>query len=197
MELEELKGTWTELEERLKKNEMLNKHIMEEMLNKKSKKSLNRLINVDFLSLIGVLLLIPVYIGLCNNPYFVSFFSTKIFSIGMAVFCVLSAIWYSYKLKCVMKIDLSKPVKDNMYSVNKYAVIVKQEKLAAYFVIPLVALLCAYSYYDMKVSLSLWVFLIIMFSIGIVITYWGYKRFYEPNIQTIKKGLEEMKELEE
>ena len=197
MELDDLKGTWTVLEERLKKNEMLNKQIMEEMLRKKSKKSLNRLINVDFLSLIGILLLIPVCIWLYNNPYIANFFSTKIFSIGMIIFCLFSAIWYSYKLKCVMKIDFSKQVKDNTYSVNKYTVMVKQEKLITYILFPILGLLCVFCYYEQKVSFLLWIFLIIMFVIGIAIMYFVYKRFYDPNIQSVKDGLEEMKNWEE
>jgi hypothetical protein len=198
MELSELKNTWTILEEQLKKNEMLNKQMVQKMLYKKSNKSLNRLINIDFFGLVLMLLLIPVCIWLYNIPKLENIISLKIFSVAMTIICILAAIWYVYKLKYAMKIDFSKNVKDNMYCMNKYTILLKKEKLATYFVLlPIVTLLGAFCYYELKASFSLWIFLIIAIISAIVGEYWLYKRYYDTNIQTIKKSLDEMKELEE
>ena len=198
MELSELKNTWVVLEEQLKKNEMLNKQIIQEVLQKKSSKSLNRLINIDFVGLVVMLLAIPACIWLYNIPWLENILSTKIFSIVMTVICILAAIWYAYKLNYMMKINISNNVKDNMYCVNKYAIMLKKEQLATYFgLLPIVALLGAFCYYELKASFSLWVFLIVALTVGIVGEYWLYKRLYDTNIQSIKKSLDEMKELEE
>jgi uncharacterized protein (DUF983 family) len=198
MELDDLKGTWTVLEERLKKNEMLNKQIMEEMLRKKSKKSLNGLINLDFFGLVVMLLVIPICIWLYHAPYFANLLSLKIFSVSMTVFFFLLAIWYCYKLRCAMKIDFSKQVKSNMSCVSNYAVLLKWEKLATYFVLlPVVGLSAGFLYYELNASFSLWVFLIVALIIAIIGEYWLYKRFYDANIQSVKEGLEEMKNWEE
>jgi len=198
MELEELKNRWTGLEKQLKKNETLNTQIIQGMLYKKSNKSLNKLINIDFFGLAAMLLVIPVCIWLYNHPYLANFLSTKIFSVVVIVICVLAAIWYCCKLKYAMKIDFSKQIKDNMHIVNKYTVMLKQEKLATYFgLVPILGLLGGFCYYEAKVSFSLWIFLIVGLAFGIIAEYWLYKRFYDTNIQSIRESLDEMKELEE
>jgi len=198
MELSELKNTWTVLEEQLKKNEMLNKQIVQEVLYKKSNKSLNRLINVDFIGLIVVLVAIPVCIWGYNQPGIENILSVKIFFIAMAVICMLTAAWYVYKLKYALKINFSKNVKDNIYCINKYTILLKKEKLATYFgLVPIITLLGAFCYYELKASFSLWVFLIVAITFAVVAEYWLYKRYYDTNIQSIKKSLDEMKELEE
>jgi len=97
-----------------------------------------------------------------------------------------------------MKIDFSKSVKDNLYCVNKYNLMIKKEKIANYFVlIPVVYLLCILFYYEANANLSWWVFLVVALTIGVIITYWMYKKIYDANIQSIKKSLEELSELEE
>jgi len=198
MELSELKNTWTVLEEQLKKNEMLNKQIVQEVLYKKSNKSLNRLINVDFIGLIVMLLAIPACIWLYNIPGMGNVLSIKVFSVAMTIICALGAIWYVYKLKYALKIDFSKNVRENMCCINKYTILLKKEKLATYFgLVPIVTLLGAFCYYELKASFSLWVFLIVAITFAVVAEYWLYKRYYDTNIQSIKKSLEEMKELEE
>jgi hypothetical protein len=196
MELNELKNTWTVLEEQLKKNEMLNKQIIQEMTYKKSNKSLNRLINVDFLGLAVMLLLIPVC-GWCYM-WLKHVLSARILLSVASVACILGVIWYVYKLKNLLKINFSKEVKQNMYVINKYIILVRKEKLATYFVLtPILGLLCAFCYYELKASFSLWIFLIAALTLGMVAEYWLYKRYYDANIQSLRKSLEEMKELEE
>jgi hypothetical protein len=198
MEISELKNTWTVLEEQLKKNEMLNKQIVQEMVYKQSNKSLNRLINVDFMCLIVMLLMIPVCIWLYKIPGYENILSIKILCGVMVLICISAAIWYGYKLKNLTKINFSKEVKQNMYAMNKYIIMLKKEKLATYFVLaPILGLLSAFCYYELKANFALWIFLIVVLTVAIVAEYWLYKRFYDTNILSIRKSLDEMKELEE
>lgn len=198
MEVNELKNTWTVLEEQLKKNELLNKQVIQEMTVKKSNKSLNRLINMDFLCLVIVLLCIPLcvwgYKGHCCG----NILSANILGIALLAVCIISVFWYAYKLTILMKINFSKEVKQNMYAINKYIILLKKEKLITYFIlIPVLGILAAFLYYELKANFTLWIFLIAMLIVAVVGEYWLYKRYYDTNIQSLRKSLEEIKELEE
>ncbi|MCL2040476.1 MAG: hypothetical protein FWG84_00360 [Bacteroidales bacterium] len=191
-ELNELKNTWTVLDEQLKKNETLNKQILQTMLHKKSNKSLSKLSNTDFISAILLLLFIPFCIWLYNSLYFGVFLSVKILSITGIALCIIWLMWYYYKLKYLMKIDFSKNVKDNMFCVNRYEIMIKYEKIASYIQALVIAFLCAFCYYEFQVGVSLWTFLFVCMTIGAVISYWVYRKIYDINIQSIKKSLESL-----
>ena len=198
MELHELKNTWTVLDEQLKKNEMLNKQIIQEMLQKTSKTSLNRLINTDFVSLAVWLLAIPVSIWGYQLPRFENFIFPKILFAVIAITSLLILIWSYFPLKNLIKIDFSKSVKNNMYHINNYAIMLKREKMAVYFgLVPVYYLLGILCYYEVKANFSYWTFLIVALLFGIVMTCWMYKRIYDTNIQSIKQSLEELKALED
>jgi len=198
MELDELKTTWTALEQQLKKNETLNKQILLEMLRGKSNKSLNKLRNHDFTSIIIWLLFIPFGIWLYTNHVLMHYISVKILAIVLVMNSAVGIIWGYDKLKYLMKIDFSKNVKDNMFGVNKYDVMIKQEKVVGYCVLmPMVYFLISYCYYEFNADISSWTFLIVCMIVGVVLTFWSYKKIYDPNIQSIKKSLDELKELVE
>jgi len=199
MELDELKNTWMVLDEQLKKNEMLNKRIVQEMLYKKSNKSLSWLINMDVLGIILLPLFIPLCIWLYGYSKFHYPLSAKILFVVCVVTCILGTIWTCYKvLRYLIKIDFSKNISDNIHYVNEYAILIKKEKIVSYFVvIPTFSLLGILSYYELKVNLSLWIFLVVALIFGVIVTYWSYKKIYDSNIQSIKKSLEELSELKE
>ena len=198
MELDELKTTWMALETQLKNNETLNKKLLLEMLQKKSSKSLGRLVNYDFFGVILLLLYILLGIWLYNATGFFGYYtSVKVLAIACITVSAIGIFWHYDKLKYLIKINVSKSVKDNMYCVNKYDVMIKQEKVANYCLIPVMFSLGAYCYYEFNAGISSWMFLIVAMTIGIVLTIWMYKKIYDPNIQAIKKGLDELKELNE
>ncbi|MCL2246433.1 MAG: hypothetical protein FWC10_04900 [Lentimicrobiaceae bacterium] len=200
MELDELKNRWTVLEKQLKKNEILNKQLVLGMLHKKSDKSLNRLINTDVISIIIYFLLIPVGIWYYNVkfPSMGALLSLKIFAIAVISVAVMGIIWISYKLRYLKKIDFLKSIKDNMYCITKYAMMIKQEKLASYYLVaPVIFISGAFVYYELKVTLSFWSILIVALIAGLIISVWMYKKIYDSNIQSIKLNLEELRELEE
>jgi len=199
MELDELKNTWLVLDEQLKKNEMLNKRIIQEMLYKKSNKSLSWLMNTEFSSIIILPLVILLCIWQFNEPRFQQHALSKILIVAVLTICILGIIWQSYKiLKYLVKINFSKSIKDNIKYVNKYAILIKKEKIMAYFVvIPVFSLFGIFYYYELKVNFSYWIFLIIVLSLATIAAYWSYKKIYDANIQSIKKSLEELNELKE
>ena len=194
-ELNELKNTWTVLDEQLKKNETLNKQILQTMLHKKSNKSLSKLSNTDFISVIVLLLVIPFCIWLYNSLYFKIFLSVRILSVTGIIFSVMGLILYYYKLKYLIKMDFSNNVKDNMFCVNRYEIMVKYEKIASYIQLPIIASLAAFCYYEFRAGFLSWTFLFVCVAIGVAITLWMFKKFYYTHIQSIKKNLLEMKQL--
>ena len=199
MELDELKNTWMVLDEQLKKNEMLNKRIVQEMLYKKSNKSLSWLINMDVLGIILLPLFIPLCIWLYKYSKFHYLLSSRILLVvGMAT-CILGTIWSCYKvLKYLIKIDFSKSISDNIHYVNSYNILIKKEKIVSYcIVLPVYLALAIFYYYELKVNFSYWTFLIVVFLSLTVVIYWAYKKIYDANIHSIKKSLEELKELKE
>ena len=196
MDLHELKNTWTVLDEQLKKNEMLNKQIIQEMLQKKSNKSLNKLVNTCFFNLSVWLLAIPFSIWGYHLPKFESFLFPKILFAAIIITTIPVITWGCFQLWHLMKIDFSKSVKDNIHSVNKYTIMLKKEKIATYFgLIPIYYILGILCYIELRTDFLYWVFLIVACLFGILLTYWTYKRFYDANIQVIKKSLEELDEL--
>ncbi len=198
MELEELKNVWTSVDERLKENEMLNKRMVQEMLNNKSNKSLNKLVNTEMFNIIVLLLALPLCIWLLNFR-FGNFLFPKIMFVVVIAVSIFGIVWGGYTLKkYLLKIDFSKSIKDNMYYVNKFAIYYRKSKTISYFVIiPVVSALGILSYYELKAPFHLWIFLFVCLTIGVVTTFWIYKKIYDVNIQSIKKSLEELKELEE
>ena len=201
MELDELKNTWTVLDEQLKKNEMLNKRIIQEMLYKKSSKSLSWLMNTEFFSVIVALLSLPLCIWIFNynNHFFIRTISSKILVIIGIATCIIGLIWQSYKiLKYLIKIDFSKIIKNNIQWINKYAILIKYEKIIGYFVvIPLFSLFGILSYYELKVNFLSWIYLTALLLVAVILSYWSYKKIYDSNIQSIKKSLEELEELKD
>jgi len=198
MELEELKNTWAALNARLKDNELLNKQIVQGMLNDKTNKSLNKLVNYEMIGIIVLLLVIPLCIWALNYR-FEKFLFPKILIVFAMAISIFGIIWGGYTLKkYLLKIDFSQSLKENMFYINKFAIYYGKSKMISYFfVIPVISLLGILSYYELKAPFHLWIFLFVALTIGIITTYWIYKKVYDTNIQSIQKSLEELKELEE
>ena len=199
MDLDELKTAWTSIDERLKENEMISKRMVQEMLNGKSNKSLNKLINIEVFNIITLLLAIPLCIWMLTFSHLKIFFFPKVLFVVVIAVSIFAIIYGSYALKkYLLKIDFFKSVKENMYYVNNFIIYYKRSKMINYIVvIPVFSLLGVLSYYELKVPFYLWIFLFVMLIIAIAGTYWTYKRIYDKNILSIQKSLEELSELEE
>ena len=201
MELEELKNTWAALNNRLKDNELLNKRLIQGMLSDKSNKSLNKLVNIEIINILTVLIVIPPCIWFLSDSRmgFNNFLFPKILFVAVLAIGFFEISWGGFKLKkYLLKIDFSKYIMDNMRYVNKFAICYRKGKMINYFfTIPVLSLLGILSYYELKAPFHLWIFLFVCLTIGFITSYWIYKKVYDTNIQSIKKSLEELKELEE
>jgi drug/metabolite transporter (DMT)-like permease len=156
------------------------------------------LIGVESLGFLG-LVFIPILIWLLNDTRFVNTLFPKTMFVVCIIIGAAGTINGCYVLwNYLMKIDFSKSINDNIHYVNKYSIFYRKMKMAGYLVIfPIMFLLSILSYYELKATFHMWLFLIVTIVIAIGVTIWMYKSVYEKNIQSIKESLAELSELEE
>jgi len=210
MNLENLKSEWSAMNDRMEKQEIFKEKMYCQMLNTKSDKSLSRLVAYEVVGLIFGILFIPVLVYMFNkfNDAEIINKVPKVFAeqmgflrtvtIGAIVFLVLTIIWMGIKLFFILsKINFVKPMKDNLFYVNKYAIYIKYEKLIGYyFVFPLVVAICIFHYAKIHASLFWWV-LMSCSLIAMILFVLYFFRLYDKNISTIQQNLEELRELKE
>ena len=197
MNLENLKSEWSAMNDRMERQEIFKEKVYCQMLNTKSDKSLNRLVAYEVVSLIISILFIPVSFYMLtkipDNGTGTEF--VRVVLIGAIILLAICVIWYGIKVLVLSKIDFTKPLKDNSFCINKYAIYIKYEKLIGYyFLIPFLAVSCTFFYAKMHVSLLLWVFMSCVFIAMIFFVIYFY-RLYNKNISTIQQNLDELREL--
>ena len=197
MELEEIKKTWSALDDRLKENKSLNERIIREMLERKADKSLKKLLAGDIFAVIVLLVLIPIIIyffGLRGGQK-LFWDITIIFAL---VLCIVGSIWYIYKLMELFKVDLENAVSKNISSINRYKILTSHEKsIMLYILMPILFTLMIITYIEAKVSITIWMFMTFFAIIAAGITIYSYKVFYKKNINAIQHSLDEIKDLKE
>ena len=196
MELEELKNVWASVDERLKKQEILKECIVKEMIYTKANKSLKRLFWSDSIGIPILLLVIPLVVYAYDKfgGKHIIWDSTVIFA---GIFCITFLPFLVYRVYGLMKIDLSGDLKNNLYYISRYNIQIKWEKIIMVFVGPVLAILISLMLIEAKADVSRWTLWICLFIFMTLYSYWSYNKFYNKNIQSIKKSLEELKELEE
>jgi len=195
MELDELKNAWIALDNRLKRNEKLKENIILEMIRSKAGKLINRFIILEIISLVIILLVIPVIIFWLDNRGGKYITADVVMYLGLII-CIIYPFWGVYKIRGLMKIDLSKNVSNNIFYINRYNIQYKREFKSLYFIGPVFVILIVLYYAAMKVTLPLWTLLTCSFIAMIFILYWTYK-FFNKRIESVLKSLDEIKELKE
>ena len=199
MELDDIKTAWASLDERLKKQENIKESILRELICSKGNRSLNRLLNHEWLGLIFVVLAIPII------PFIVYIVPDTFNTVStiillllevLVVFGLGAQIW---KIRTLGKISYSEKVNQNVKWINSYNLFIKKEKILAVVVFVLLVIFYLSRTYMDEVKLST-VNIILYFALiaaGIPLCVWQYKRLYVRNIDSIHKSIEELKELEE
>lgn len=195
MEMEDIKNTWKKLDERLQKSNLFQEKLIKNTIHTQSKKSVGKLIASDFVSVIILLLLVPfiVFFYIKRSGILLAWDIFVIFSI---LLCLGSTIWLTYRIWWLMKIDFSKSIKENVYIINKYNIYVKREKMILNFFMPVYLILIVFIGFQTKAGINWWVLFICLTGLAILYGYWSYKRIYFKNIDSIKKSLDELEELE-
>lgn len=193
MELDEIKNAWLALGEKLDQKEKLSDIIIREMYQTKVKKSVNTLLNYEYISVITCLIALP-FVG-----WQISIHTGLLFYIALGywgLFAIAAAIWSLKKAVLLMKIDEVGVVKENVRTVNTYAVWIHKEKFYVFLfgVIGLIPILIIHWQYA---KLWNWLFMTALFALAILSSIWGYKRLYARNIRSIQQNLNELQDLED
>lgn len=210
MELEEIKNAWLSVDERLKKQEMLNANLIKEMAYKKTSKSLNTLQRSEFMAFPIMLATIPLMVW-AYGYFGGKFIMWDILTISSLIFLVAYLPFLVWKAHYLMKMDLDGNLKNNLQYINKFAIFVKKEKVAACFYIPvftiiIFAMLTEITMFTvekigvekgMKFLAPVIVFTVCVSICTILFTIWSYKKIYDKNIKAIRDNLAELKEMEE
>jgi hypothetical protein len=193
MELEELKTNWFVLNERLAKNEILNKRIIKEMITKRTRTACNQLMGYYLLGLILVLggaLWIGFSFVLLKGHMPLSFMI--IGETGL----LLTLIWQLIK---VMILNGFRFDSETVYALSvktlKFKLLQKREFIVGIIAVPILtgALFCFVPNYSVGTKILLFLFITV---VGVVLSYALYLYVEKRNIEVIEKGLEELNELE-
>lgn len=193
MELEELKAGWGVLNERLEQNEILNKRIIKEMITNRTQSAYERLFRYDLFGLLLVLVmcvLFPVLVvtgKIVMQPLSFAFLEGAI-GIGLIMQVFFSSILLRFNIEKKKICELARLtltyklwMKRNFTFGSGIGLTV----LIAFLFLEKARLVANW-------EIRLGVTLLFVFIMGF------YQiRFYLKNIQTIEKGLEELKEFEE
>ena len=196
MELDELKNTWSSLDERLKKQEVLKENILKEVLQSKSGKSLSRLTNYTYLGIVLSLIGIIPMVYTVTSIYF-GIFKTSIFILCICLLLV-AAIVGIYNVIHLNKIDFTGNISDNIRLTKIYEIRVKKQMIPIYIfaaVIFIMAIIA--SLLSPNMEAWRWAAIFVCMGIGIVGGVWEYKKMYKANVKSILKSMDDLKELEE
>jgi hypothetical protein len=196
MELEELKKLWSSLDERLNRQEILKESIIREMIYAKSNKSLSKLLNMEVLGAVICLLVIPYLLFVYVNGHPDLWIEKIVICFGVFI-SVASVIWKLIKIRPLLKVDFIKSVSHNVLYINKYNIFTQKEKIARaiIFVIIIALFICLFAI--ACADIIIWIASVCAFLFGIAFTYYRYKVFFDKNIASIQKSLDELKELED
>lgn len=193
MELEEMKKTWSALDNRLKENNSLNERIIREIAENKVEKTVKKLLRGEIIGSIVILLIIPYII----HTFRTDFLSIKLLSWVILTTAIIAAFWEIYKVSVLAKIDLSNNVKTNIYLVNRYKISIKWEYFSViYIIIPLFFILSFLYYTKLGVGVSLWAFFASVFIVAIIAVWYSKKELIK-SFRKIQESLEEIKDLKE
>lgn len=196
MEMDELKNMWSMMDEKLKKQEILNKSLVKEILQTKGNKSLNRLFLYEILGFSVCLLLIP-FILYCLKTYEVAYIIGKVTLYLTFAFCIVYCLWGILKMSELFKVDFSKDIANNIYHISKYDIRMKYEKTGMYIFIPVLFLLSIVLYIQSNIDIEQFIFMIVIFLLATSISIWSYKKTYPALISSIKDSLDKINELKE
>jgi hypothetical protein len=188
---------WASVDERLGKQELLKESIIRKMIREKSNRSLRRLLDFEIVCLVINLFAIPLILLL--KPLYVQrpYWNGKVLAAALILFCVAAVICGLFKIAKLMSMDFMKSVWSNSLLINSYNLWIGKEKIAGFFIIPAISLMCIWYYAILHVNATAWTFLACMLLFGVFFTFYIYRRVYDRHINAIRQSLEELKDLEE
>ncbi len=142
MELEEIKNAWLSVDERLKKQEMMNERMIKETLQSKSKKALSKLNGYELFGVIVCFAMLPLVIFMIGKG---NFYRPNQLANFLLYFCAamlaVGCITQSIKLLILAKINFTKALSSNVRIVQRYKLFIRKEKMVTWIITPIITVL--------------------------------------------------------
>ncbi|MDR0699757.1 MAG: phage holin family protein [Tannerella sp.] len=199
METEDLKKTWSSLDEHLRRQEILNTALRKENLLGKSNKRLGQMINYGYfgLALMMAGVITVAYILAIQLTYFGFGRPMTIITSVVILFLLFITVEGFIGLTKLQKIDFSAPVSENMYRTREYRLWYSRiNRITWVFFGFLIAALFAVMVIFENIPAWTWAVVCGITGVGIVYGRWEYKRMFRENIDSLQKDLEELKRME-
>lgn len=194
MELEELKQNWQLLNERLEKNEILNKRIIKEMIMKRTSSIYSKLLNMEIWGLILGFIAVPtvlVFAQTVKNP------PSLPWIISLEIGFVVIIIWEIRKIVWLKKFDLeTKNIYQLSKIINVHRVWILKECIVSILIIFIglaIRFITTHAYRYPWFALLLVSIVVLTFIYTIVV----YQLIYKKYVNNLQKSLDELKEFEE
>ena len=193
MELDEMKTAWREMNDRLGRHEMLSEAFIRESIAARSQRSVNRFLAYEMIGTVVVLFAIPfvlwAIVGMEKSP------EVNLFLKVVLPLLPVILVWQSIKTYTLFRVDISGDMKSNARMVRRYQLYAMYDKWATYFLIPLLFTGAIVVYAALRVAMWSWVSMAGLILAAVLYCVWYYKKFYPKNMNAIKRGLDELKDL--
>ena len=196
MELEELKVSWTELDDKLKKSEALNEVIVLEMMKNKAQVSISKLINMEYMVLLAAIIMFPRSVSKLINSPDVHLLDVVMRSVILVTFIII-IICIIYNIILLKRVDISKKISENIYNINKYNI---TRKRGGIIITVMLFIMLVLFLWIVALGGRLIAFIIVgSFVISIIaFIYWASKRsIHQKTIDSIIESFNEIKDLED
>lgn len=194
MELDDLKQNWELINKRLQKNEVLNKRIIKEMITKRTTSAYNKLLNMEIISLIIMIILIPAFLVATQT---VKYPPALPWITCLEILAISVTIWIIIKIHWLKKFDIENK---DIYQLGRIIQIYRSWILKeSYILIPLCMIFLIARFIVVHAqSTPQFTTLIISALIFLpVYTFTIYYFFYKKHFNNIQKSLQELEEFKE
>lgn len=194
MELDDLKQNWELINKRLQENEVLNKRIIKEMITKRTTSAYNKLLNMEVISLIIMIILIPAFL-IANQ--IVKYPPALPWIVCLEIFVISITIWIIIKIHWLKKFDIESK---DIYQLGRIIQIYRSWILKeSYILIPLFMIFLIVRFVVVHAQSTPWFATLIISAIIFlpVCAFANYYFFYKKQFNNIQKSLQELEEFKE
>jgi len=193
MELEEMKAGWDALSNRIARNEILNQRIIKEMVSNRTRSAYSRLFRFDLMTII-----ITVIIGILLPFFKMNTIMTMSSFVVFGCFLIIMMVMQVYQFSFLLRFSIeSKGLYELSWLTLKYKLWMKRIYIIS-FILSFLVVIAFFLLQGDQLYHDWWRYYVIIFAFVIAIPLvYIQLRFYNRNIATIEKGLEELKDFEE
>jgi Flp pilus assembly protein TadB len=193
MELENMKLRFQEIENQLKKQELLNEKLINGIRQTRSGAFANLKRYIQF----GLVLLLACAVFVIYHWTHTHFGLHKTIAMCCAALLALSGITISIYNLCILhKVDFTDSIDKNIRTIEHFWIAYKRQFLFMYALSGLFVIVFVSVFYVSSIAAGWWTLISFVVISAVLLSYWEHK-IYKRNMQSIMESLNKLKELEE